>query len=77
VADAPTRRDEIQCSCSTLHSTPLIDYSGISYKVSQSMSGSDTEARKELTSHFGAAVADHPDVLSECKSHPDTDIIKA
>jgi DNA polymerase alpha subunit B len=41
------------------------------------MSGSDTEARKDLTSHFGAAVADHPDVMSECKFYPNTNIAKS
>ena len=41
------------------------------------MSGSDAEARKELTSHFGAAVAEHPDVMSECKSYPISNISRA
>jgi len=41
------------------------------------MSGSDVEARKELTAHFGAAVAEHPDVMSECKSNPISNIPSA
>jgi len=34
------------------------------------MAATDTEARKELISHFGPAVADHPDVMSECEQIP-------
>ena len=48
----------------------LLPSLNIKYTHLQNMSGSDTEARKELTSHFGAAVAEHPDVMSECKSYP-------
>jgi hypothetical protein len=33
---------------------------------SSTMSASDAQARAELTTHFGSAVADHPDVMSEC-----------
>ena len=44
----------------------LLPSLNIKYTHLQNMSGSDTEARKELTSHFGAAVAEHPDVMSEC-----------
>jgi hypothetical protein len=31
------------------------------------MATSETEARQELTTHFGSAVADHPDVMGECR----------
>lgn len=31
------------------------------------MAASETAARKELTQHFGAAVGEHPDVMTECQ----------
>lgn len=70
------RRDATKINAHVSLSTSLISLI-IPVYTHPSMSGSDTEARKELTSHFGAAVADHPDVMSECKSYPNTNISRA
>jgi hypothetical protein len=61
---ATRRRDQKSMSDVTTH-FPIHILTLVDNHIS--MAASDTEARKELVSHFGSAVSEHPDVMSECK----------